>query len=241
MNSKGKGGVRTGIVITASGLLMMLSPPVISTDLMDWGYAVMFMGIMVFAVGITTFMLYRHRRKVLNRMAEDREVLARWTYDADDWRKWQKEEVETSRGMPIIGAILGGIFVIIGLIFFLSDPDDMALMLALMAGIGALIAFVAWLSTALRRRAVLNDPGEVIIARGGVYFMGFLTDWNGVTSWFDIAKVEKKGKRTHLTIRYRFIAGRYAHVNSSQICIPVPTEMEEAAKAAASKLNSQPY
>lgn len=239
--TKGKGGVYAGIAVAVTGLLMMLLPPISGGDLMAWGFAVMTLGLLAFAVGVTVLLLYLRRRKVLKRMIEGREVLARWTYDADSWRALQKDEIESSKGMPVFGAIIGLIFVVIGILFFIGNPDDMGPMLAIMAGIGILIAFVAWLATKLRKRAVLKDPGEAVIARGGVYFQGFLYDWNNVTSWFDLAKLETKGKHDSLVISYRYVAGRYARVHRGTVTIPVPEGREQEAKSAANKLNVQPY
>lgn len=233
--------MRAGAAVAAAGAMMMLLPPMSGEDLMSWGFAVMTAGFLVLTGGVTTFFLYMHRRKVFRRMDEGHEVLARWTYDAESWRAMQREEIKSSRGMPVFGAIIGGIFVMIGVVFFISDPDEMRLMLAIMAGVGILIAFSAWLATALRNRAVLKDPGEVVIARGGVYFQGNLTDWNGMTSWFDMARLEKKGKHSNLAIYYRYMAGRYARIHNNHITIPVPQEREQEAMTAAQKLNTQPY
>lgn len=239
--NKGMGGIYAGIVIAAVGLLLMALPFVFGADMPGWGYAAVLTGFLILASGIVTLLLYLHRRKVLKRMIEGREVLARWTYDMEYWRSVQMEEVKSNKGMPVFGAAIGGIFVVIGLVFFLSDPDDMGGMLAAMAGIGVLIAFVAWLSAALRNRAVLKDPGEAVIARGGVYYKGFLIDWNGKTSWFDVAKVVRKKKHANLIIGYRYIAGRYVKMYSDSIAIPVPKGKEQEAESVANRLNGQPY
>lgn len=227
--NKGMGGIYTGIVIAALGLFIMALPFAVGADMPGWGYAAVVFGFLILVSGIATLLLYLHRRKVLKRMIEGREVLARWTYDREYWRSVQMEEVKSNKGMPVFGAVIGGIFVVIGLVFFLSDPDDMGGMLAVMAGIGILIASVAWLSTALRNRAVLKDPGEAVIARGGVYFKGFLIDWNGKTSWFDVAKVVRKGKHANLIVGYRYIAGRYVKIYSDSIVIPIPKGKEQEA------------
>lgn len=239
--SHGNGGVITGIILSAIGALMMALPPIISADMMAWGFAVMTIGFLVLTAGVTTFLLYLHRSKVLRRMDNSREVLARWTYDAATWKDIQREEVESNKGMPVFGAILGGIFLVIGLVFFLSDPDEMGMMLAIMAGVGLLIAFSAWLGTKLRNRAILKDPGEAIVARGGVYYQGQLTDWNNITSWFDLAKLEKKNGHVDLVMTYRYLAGRRGQIHNSQVTLPVPPGKEQEAQFAADRLNVQPY
>jgi hypothetical protein len=239
--SRGNGGVVTGIILSAIGALIIALPPMISADMMAWGFAVMTLGFFVLTAGVTTLLLYLRRRKVLKRMDDSREVLARWTYDAATWRDIQKEELDSNKGMPVFGAVIGGIFLVIGLVFFLSDPDEMGIMLAIMAGVGLLIAFVAWLATRLKNRAILKDPGEVIIAHGGVYYQGQLTDWNNVTSWFDLAKLEKKDGHTDLVMTYRYLAGRRGQIHSSQVSLPVPPGKEQEAQFAADRLNVQPY
>lgn len=239
--NKGMGGIYTGIVLSALGLLSTALPIIACADMITWGYAVMVMGFLVLVAGVITLLLFLRRRKVLRRMMEGREALARWTYDAAYWRAAQMDEVRSNKSIPVFGAILGGIFVVIGLVFFLTSPDDMGLMLALMAGIGVLITAAAWLSAVLRNRAILKDPGEVVIARGGVYYQGFLTDWNGVTSVFELAKVQQKKKHARLVITYRQLAGRYARFQNAQITIPIPEGREAEAEAVADKLNAQPY
>jgi hypothetical protein len=239
--SKGNAGIYTGIVLSAAGLAAMASPFAPGADMMQWGYAAMVLGFMVFAAGVTALLLFLRRKKVLKRMFERREALARWTYDASQWQAMRNEEMEAGRGVPVFGAILGGIFVVIGLVCYIVDPDEMGLMLAIMAGVGAVIAFTAWLSALLRGRAVARDPGEAVIARGGVWFMGYLTDWNGKTSWFDGARVVKKGKRSVFEADYRYIAGRYARVYRDTLRIPVPDGHEAEAERAARMLNEKPY
>lgn len=239
--NKGMAGIYTGIVLSALGVLAMALPFAAGADMTAWGYGTVAVGFLVLAAGVTTLLLYLHRRKILRRMMEGREALARWTYDAAYWRAAQMDEVRSNKGMPVFGAILGGIFLIIGLVFYLTDPDDMGLMLAAMAGIGLLIAGVAWLSTVLRNRAILKSPGEVVIARGGVYYQGYLTDWNAVTSVFELAKVQKTKKHARLVITYRQLAGRYARFQNAQIAIPIPEGREAEAEAVANKLNAQPY
>lgn len=241
MGKKGNAGVITGIIVTMTGLLAMALPWLANADMMAWGYGTMVLGFFVLTAGVTTLLLYRRRQKVLRRMADGREVLARWTYDPKDWERWRRHELKENRAMPVFGAILGGIFVVIGLVFFLTDPDDMGLMLALMAGIGLLIAGVALLSAVLRNRAISRDPGEVIIARGGIWFMGALTDWNNVTSWMDRAEVQQKGKHHLFVVQYRALAGRAGHIHKSILEIPIPKGREEEALAAARKLNDNPY
>lgn len=236
MKSRGKAGVLAGWIISAAGLITMLLPWLAGADMMGWGYGTAAMGLFTLITGIITLLLFLHRQRVLSRMAENTGVLARWTYDPADWQRWRDEELTDTRAVPVFGAILGGVFLLIGVVFLAIDPDDMGLMFAIMTGVGVLIAGAAWLSAALRRRAILKDPCEAVITRGGVWYMGQLTDWNGVTSRLTGARVEQTGKRTFFTVEYRQLAGRAARMVRSQVRIPVPEGREEEARELAKKL-----
>ncbi len=241
MTRNANSGIITGITLSALGLLAMTLPPVPGADMMAWGFGTIALGLFVLIMGAVTLALFLRRRMVLKRMEDGSWVLASWTYDAKDWTRMRNDELKSNRGMPVFGGVLGGVFVLIGLGFLIADPDEMLLMFAIMAGVGVVIALSAWLATALRNRAVRRDPGEVVIARGGVWFMGHLTDWNKVTSWMDRAEVKQKGKKSILLIEYRVLAGRAGRIQKSVLEIPVPEGREEEAKAAARKLNDQPY
>lgn len=234
-------GIITGITLSALGLLAIALPPALGADMMAWGFGTMALGLFVLIMGAVTLALFLRRHVVLKRMEDGSGVLARWAYDAKDWARMRKNELKSNRGMPVFGAILGGVFVLIGLGFLIAAPDEMLPMFAIMAVVGAVIALAAWLATALRNRAVRCDAGEVVIARGGVWFMGHLTDWNRVTSWMDRAEVRQKGKRSVLVIKYRALAGRAGRIQRSVLEIPIPEGREEEAKIAARKLNDQPY
>jgi hypothetical protein len=235
--NSGKAGVRVGWILLILGLLVMATPWVFSLEMMHYGFGIMALGLFVAIAGLITLLILGRQRKVIKEMA-DGEVLVRWTYDKTEWRKRQAQEVREMKSMPVFGAVLGGIFVVIGLVFYLSNPDDMELMLVIMAAIGVLIALFAWLSTTLRIRAVLRDPGEAVISRKGVFFLGALTDWNGVTSIFDIAQVEEKNGHTSFFIKYRYLHGRYGRMVDGSLAVPVPPGHEDEAVALARELNA---
>lgn len=221
-----KTGVFVSLAILFIGILMFSIPFLVEMDMMNGGFALIFVGAFISVMGFISYLIFKKRFKVRQRMIAG-DVLAHWVYDRASWKKVVDEEISDSAGLKIMGFVFFGIFALIGIISFLADDDNL-LFAEIMTGIAVLFLAVGFISYGLRKKTLMSDPGEVTITRDGVYYMGYLTDWNGVTSVLDAVGFHPK-KTNVLVFRYRELSGRAARMRRSTLHLPVPAGMEDQA------------
>jgi hypothetical protein len=230
----GKTGVRVCLIITILGFAMGLLPFIIEIDMMKVGYALVFMGGFVFLSGLICLFIFNKRAKVLHRMTIG-DVVARWKYDQAFWEKLVDKEISNWTGLKTMGVFLGGLFAVMGIVSLLADEDN-SLFFYIMIGFAILFSSVGFLSYGFQKRRLMKDPGEVIITRDGVYFMGNLTDWNGVTSILDAVGFHPSNPDV-LVFSYRTLAGRIPRMMRSTLHLPIPQGMEDQAAMAVQFFN----
>ncbi|NTV90733.1 MAG: hypothetical protein HGA22_10325 [Clostridiales bacterium] len=219
------------LIFVLIGVIMISAPFLLQADMMNWGFAsVVVGGFILFAAGIS-FLLFNKRAKVTSDILNETNLLARWTYDPEYWRREVAEEIESLSGIRIIGGIIGGILAIIGFIIMLTDPEDNAAFFLVMLAIGLIIFFIALASAAVQKKRLLNEPGEAVIVRDGVYYKGQLTDWNGVTSVLEGVCIDPRNP-ANLLFAYKYLSGsraRMPHMHPGTLQIPIPQGAEQSA------------
>ena len=173
----GKTARSVTVLFLILGLVMTVLPFALDADFMAWGGASAFIGVVILTTSLILLPFFGKRVAVMNKIQKGEGILAWWRYPAEAWEKERKTQIGDLGGMKIAGFVLGGIFLLIGIVLFATDPDDMGLFLAIMAGIGLLMVVVSQLSAAAQKKRLLAMEDEAIIHTDGFFYRGELTTW----------------------------------------------------------------
>lgn len=222
-------GMRISLIILALGIAAAVLPFVAGLDMFEFGYGLMMIGGFFALMGFISYLIFRKRAVVMQKMLTGN-IITRWKYDPEKWAEMVREEIASNTGLKVMGIFIGSLFLVIGFIFVLADEENAAFF-GIMAALAVLFFCIGFLSYSTHKRRLLKDPGEVTITRDGVYYMGVLTDWNGVTSILDAVGFHPK--RTDLLVfSYRQLAGRRVpRLRRSTLSIPIPPGCEADAGA----------
>ena len=214
------------------GLLGIAMPflPGISGE--DAGYAAFFIGICLALTAGITGLMFLGRARVFNRMMEER-LLAHWTYSTSEWERICREDLEEAGTGKGVGLFLGGIFLLIGVIVFLTDVDENGLFLMFMVGIALFFGVIGYAAAGADRRRIQTAPPEVWISRDGLFYKNMLYTWNkrrfayleyvGLNpeeaGYLVFAICQLNGGRGHVTRYHRFL-----------VSIPIPFGEEGTAQ-----------
>ncbi|MHB0857668.1 MAG: hypothetical protein ACYC5M_08870 [Anaerolineae bacterium] len=215
------------LLVALTGLLMVALPGLLSLDGMRGGYALSFVGVFVALSGLVVALIFRKRAGQLERIIEQAEYLAHWRCEPVEWRCFVAEEYErqmaANRAMWLLVA---GVSAVVSLVFVLADREHGWIVLAVLVGLLALLAGVAYLVPSLTRARNQGRPGEVWLAKTGVVLNGSFTSWAvfgarlEATSWH-----AGPGAYVQFDISYPSRYGR----QTSSVRAPVPSGHEEEA------------
>ncbi len=217
-------------------------------------------GLMLMAIGFYTTLRDLKQFAVLRRMDDDEDVYARWRYEPSELDSirtkalkvsvWHHDVMSTNPFVPY--AYMKTLCFSIGASLFVSfvAPQNIIVQILIWPVIiSGSLACVSWLAKKRHIWAIRNDPGEVFVARGGVWFMGQLIELNS-EQWLDSASViaEEDGYMfvLHKSAIYRarhFLTTRHfpRKLVRTEYSIPIPEEWVEEAREAARRLNDNPY
>lgn len=182
-NSETK-GVTVGIIITVTGILMMTVPSVIGLDMMDIGYGLGFIGLVVTITGIVIALLYNQRKKVMDKLLSSKNILARWKYDSSEYteqvtKEFYERKESNMYWLKIIlffFVIFTALFVIFG--FESHDEDEILFFVMMMGGVALIVSFAALFAPYQMRDSALKSGSETLISKKGLYHHGVLHTWN---------------------------------------------------------------
>ncbi len=173
-----KRSARISLAVMILGILALVVPSAIQADMMQWGFAVSFLGAVLAITAFFVFLMFRGRVRVRDRMFDPRNILAHWQYDREYWVQVVREEHGDVGISKIAGFVLAGVFLLIGIVVFAADPDDTGLFLVIMGGLAVLFVFVGFLAARAAKRRIDTALPEAIISREGLLFKNVLYTWN---------------------------------------------------------------
>ena len=223
--------IALGIMLAA--ILAAVLPSVIQADMMQWGYAVSFIGVFIALSAFVVFLMFRGRATVRSHMLDPQKVLARWEYSKEFWTELVSED-QSDAGIGKIGGLaLAGIFALIGFAVFLADTHDHGLFLILMLGIALFFVFVGFASSRAAKRRIENSLPEAVISREGLFFKNILYTWNARK----VAYLESVGispeQPTALVFGIRQLSRGWSNSVRYQlleVSVPIPPGQEQAAE-----------
>jgi len=224
-----KTGMRISLIILLLGAAIIILPFIAALDMSGYGYGMIVMGGFIALMGLVSYLLFRKRALVMQKILTGN-IIAQWQYDPSTWAEMVNAEVADMGGLKIMGIVVGGLFLIIGAVIAIAGEAN-GVFLGIMIGLAVLFFCIGFLSYSVHKKRLLKAPPEATIASEGVYYMGTLTDWNGVTSVLDSVGFHPK-KVNLLVFNYRHLAGsRVPRMVPSTLCIPVPPGYEPYAAA----------
>jgi len=225
------------LLVALLGILAALYPSFSGMDMMNGGYAIVLLGLLLVLAGVIVAAIYLRRAKVLADLLSGEKVLAHWTYTEEEWDRYTRAQSRTSRSEKItLFFVISGFALLFGVGFLLFAPDkDAGLAVFLtMLGLIAVIGVTAFLSIKLSDLRSRGQRREVYISSDGVYIGRELHTWNVAG-----ATLEEVGFRERpsalLEISYSYPT-RYG-MDTATVRVPVPRGQEKAARQIADRLN----
>jgi hypothetical protein len=218
-----------GLGIAFLGVLLFILPIATDMDGMNGGYALMFIAVaLVIPAGIVTAVLYGIRAFTLQGIISGKDLIAHWTYNHDEWKKYAEEEYvrEKSDKMALFYVLVFFCVLIGGGLFLIADDKEAAGVVLL--GLSGLIVFIR-LFIYFTTKKTLDDNrkylGEAYISRKGVYLNKSFHSWNFLSRLED-ARIDEKQRI--LEIEYSALSRQGKEY--SYVRIPIPAGKEKEAK-----------
>ncbi len=174
---------RTLWIWLAVGLLGGIAaalPFIVEIDIFNGGGAMIMIGLVFFITGPIVALLYWHRARVFDELLEEKNLLAHWKYDLTEWKKFAKDEYEYRKGANwFLFVMITVIALVLGIIFWVADPENGFFVMLVMIGLIILIGVVAILATWGYKSWENNTQPEVRIGLNGLLIHDQLHVWLG--------------------------------------------------------------
>jgi hypothetical protein len=200
-------------------------------DGMEGGFALGMISLFFAIVAAVTWLVFLRRAKVLDAFLQGRGILARWDVPPEVWsRHIAADLVEEKRDKRRLFLIVVAWMVVIGAGFLIKDFEAGLWVLAILLGVLAILALLAFWYPTHRARRLLRRSTPVIIGKTGAYVGGELHDWRLIGSFLGDVELEEGPDPKLLRICYFYVSGQGVPI-PVEFRIPVPPGKEaEAAR-----------
>lgn len=200
-------------------------------------YVLVLLGALLTGTALLVIPLYRARQRVTAALASDGELLGRWEVPADEWSAWVAEDAGRERSMKwqLFGTVLA-FSVGIGGFFAWMDREAGPIVLAVLLGLCAVIAFAIVVGTRHQQRRRQGGPREVRIGRDGLRLGDELHVWEGFGARLEGVEVVA-GHPPCLEIVYSTRAKNQRQINS--VRVPIPRGGDAAAAEVVARLRAR--
>lgn len=198
-----------------------------------WAFAEAFIALVVGLSSLLVFLMFQSRAKVLDRIFEGQNLLARFQYGEREWNRTVEGEIKDAGIGKIVGFFIGGIFLLIGFVLYLADPRDNGVFMLIMAGLCGFFIMIGFLSAAAAKKRIRGSLPEAVIAKDGLYYQNILYTWNNPTvSYLESVVLHPTQPGTLLFVLRQLSGGRsrIAHYHKHDIPIPIPRGCEVQAE-----------
>jgi hypothetical protein len=228
LTNKEKRNMNISMSIALIGLMVTVWPFILQADMMAWGFAAVTLGGFVCLSGLVAVAAFKPRAQAMDRILTGENLMAHWTYGPSHKEALNEEAREDVGMMRVASGVLGGIFIVIGLVLYVVDPDENGLFLGIMGGVAA-----SQLAARSRNRFISQEDSDAYFDRNGVYYAGGLTTWARPFSRLRGVTVDPRAPET-LIIAFLQLHGRMPHFRMVSLQIPVPPGRSLEAQALAS-------
>lgn len=217
------------LIFLLIGVTMISIPFLFEDSFMNWGFASMFVGVIIALTAFFTFLMMNGRAKVYKHILEEQNMLAHWIYDPKFWKEYVAEDLAFTKTSRWLAYGLGLIFIIIGFVVYIADPDENLMFFIIMFIVAGIIFIGANIGISIQKSRLTKGVGEAIIVKEGVYFKGTLYTWNQkAISYLEGVGINPTNSG-ELLIVFRHLGGRSARYIRNVIGIPIPLGEEERA------------
>ncbi|MFA6308457.1 MAG: hypothetical protein WC677_01740 [Clostridia bacterium] len=231
------------LIILFIGLLAIFLPWLLNADMMDWGFAVAFFGVIISLSCFFIFLMFNSRAKVIKRMFLNENILVHWNYTKEFWDRLNKEDMKESGVGKIFGFFIGGLFVLIGFIFLIVDSEENSLFFLIMLGVGIFFVIIGFAATFAERRRIRTAVPEAIISKDGLYYRNILYAWNApLVSFLESISIDADNP-TAILFTMRILTGtRFRPIQYHQnfVSVPIPPGQEDSARSVIRYFNTRP-
>ncbi len=222
--------------ISLLGLAGILLP--FGLDMGMNGPPLCFLGIFVSLLGLACVAVFRYRARCLEQLLTGQAVLAHWQYPPAQWADYLAGEFASEKGEKLaLWGVISAIALIIGIGFWIADPEAGKWVFAVMLGLSGLMAVFAVLMPRLRYRRLQKGPHEVYISQYAAWLNGELHTWylfGSQPRGMRLQKRKKGGCRVEIHYSYASQAGSHP----VKLSVPVPAGAEQNARELVKRFNS---
>ena len=182
--------VAIGLLISFIGLILLILPLVIDMDLMNGGFALMFVSFaLIIPAGLITAVVYGIRSYTLQNILNGKNQIVHWKYTPVEWKKYADEEYKresTDKMMLFYILVVISILVCFGLFIFADDKEAALMVTAFMFGLIVFIKLLIYFTTKNTYKQNRNSIGEVYIGRNGILINKSFHSWNFLSRLEDV-------------------------------------------------------
>jgi DNA-binding transcriptional regulator of glucitol operon len=229
--NKERKSANTSLILMIIGILAAALPTLLKADMNRWGFGVSFMGGMLAVTTFFVFLMFNGRAKVRDRMFGQQNILAHWQYSKEFWDQITKEDQKDSGVGKVFGFVFFGIFTLIGIIVFVTDPEENGVFLLIMLGIGVFFILIGFLSVRAEKKRISESLPEAIIAQEGLFYKNTLYTWNSKNiAYLESVSFHPQEPSTLLFALRQLSGGRgTVRYHPFSISIPIPPGQEQTA------------
>jgi hypothetical protein len=206
----------------------------------DWQFG---SGFLCLVAGITSFVvaiIYTKRARIYQNILLEKNLLAHWTYTAEEWKEYaQKEHEENKRDKRNLFWLVTVIAVIIGVFFIIFEPGDWLIFVPIILGIIVLAGGSALLATWLSYQQNRQRQGEVYITRQALILNRVLHAWKSAGAKLEQVKYQENQRKIPVII-FNYSTPSRGGRQDVTVRVPVPHGHEEEALNLAASLDPNP-
>jgi hypothetical protein len=210
------------------GIIVFFLPVFFTIDSQSGAPALYFLSIIIFVSAVVCGIVFSRMAGIFNNMFNSKDLLAHWTYSKEEWDRYtESEHIRDRKEKWSLFRVIAIIALVVGVGFVIVKHDAWPVMLVVIPGLIAVIAFTAFISIASTYRRNQKHPGEVYIGTKGAVFQRSLHYWKLPESY--LRSVEfVPGDEPYLEIEYSGQSGIARAYYTTRI--PVPKGRENEAK-----------
>jgi hypothetical protein len=222
--------------ITVASFIMIFVPGWLGIDGFNGGFAISFASIFGVILGLIVVFVYNGLASRLDGILKGEGVLAKWNYTPELWREYTEKEfgLEKAEAMPKF-YMVSAIALVVGVFFYLMDPEGGLFVLGAMVVLIVIIGFVAWASSRYVRGLNSRGVGDVVIARCGVFLDRRFYYWDFFGT--RLSKVSLRDEKGLMLLYFVTWSPSLTFGQAWDIRVPVPSGEEAKAGEIVSELN----
>lgn len=213
------------LVLLMIGIALIALPFMIKGDMMDWGFASVWVGTLLSLSSLFAYWIYIRRARVRRGMISGEKILAHWIFSEARQEANKKDALETHRDSRTAAKVFGGILFSIGLVVYLLDTRRNGAYFILMSAISIVLMILIYLFTWRYYKRISEEQSSVTFAPEGVYHLGNLIHWDGLITKLESVLLDPLDSGS-LVVVYNQVYGRVQFRGRHVLKVPIPQGKE---------------